>query len=169
MICYVPLHLSVPRIRQCPTHRHLRVLLLVTERHLWSSRPQTSPFLSALCADCCRCTWAMTPPPPPGTCFNFHSGRGGGGLPPWTPSPPPPSAQVHPNTRVLGTFFSHGKKFVGAFGACHSLCTYCSMCAPYTLFHPYTISLGDGTDPANFLGFRGSVPLLPNLCPLSVP
>ena len=24
-----------------------------------------------------------------GTCFNFHSGRGGGGAPPWTPSPPP--------------------------------------------------------------------------------
>ena len=36
-------------------------------------------------------------PPPPGTCFNFHSGRRGGPLPPgpppplpWTPSPPPP-------------------------------------------------------------------------------
>ena len=31
------------------------------------------------------------------------------------------------------------------------------------------ISLGDGTEPANFLGFRGSVPLLPHLCQLSVP
>ena len=30
------------------------------------------------------------------------------------------------------------------------------------------ISLGDVAD-ANFLGFRGSVPLLPHLCPLSVP
>ena len=49
-------------------------------------------------------------------------------------SPPPPSAQVHPKTWVLGTFFSHGKKIFGAFGACHTLCTYCSMCAPYTLF-----------------------------------
>ena len=35
-----------------------------------------------------------------------------GGTPPhWTPSPPPASAQVHPKTWVLGTFFSHGKKF----------------------------------------------------------
>ena len=49
------------------------------------------------------------PPPPLGTCFNFHSGRGGG-LPP-DPLPPSPSAQVHPKTWVLGTFFSHGKKF----------------------------------------------------------
>ena len=24
-----------------------------------------------------------------GTCFNFHSGRGGDPSPPWTPSPPP--------------------------------------------------------------------------------
>ena len=32
-----------------------------------------------------------------------------------------------------------------------------------------TISLGDGADYANFVGFRGSVPLLPHLCPLSVP
>ena len=31
------------------------------------------------------------------------------------------------------------------------------------------ISLGDGGFYANFLGFRGSVPLLPHLCPLSVP
>ena len=30
------------------------------------------------------------------------------------------------------------------------------------------ISLGDVGDYANFLGFRGSVPLLPHLCPLSV-
>ena len=52
---------------------------------------------------------------------------------PWTPSPSPPSAQVHPKTWVLGTFFSHGKKIFAAFGACHTLCTYCSMCAPYTL------------------------------------
>ena len=53
---------------------------------------------------------------------------------PWTPSPPPPSAQVYPKTWVLGTFFSHGKKTFGAFGACHTLCIYWSMCAPYTLF-----------------------------------
>ena len=40
------------------------------------------PFGSATCAE------IPLPPPPPGTCFNFHSGReGGGGLPP-TPSPP---------------------------------------------------------------------------------
>ena len=62
-----------------------------------------------------------------GTCFDFHSGRGGGAPPwtpyplPWTPSPPPP-------------FFSHGKKNFGVFAACHTLCTYCSVCAPYTLF-----------------------------------
>ena len=55
--------------------------------------------------------WTSSAPPPPRTCFNFHSGRGGGGAPPWTPSPPPPSAQVHLKTWVLGTFFSHGKKF----------------------------------------------------------
>ena len=30
------------------------------------------------------------------------------------------------------------------------------------------ISLGDGTEPANFVGFQGSVPLLPHLCQLSV-
>ena len=58
---------------------------------------------------------------------------GGGALPP-APPPPPPSAQVHPKTRVLGTCFSYGKFF---FGACHTLCTYCSMCAPYTLFPDY--------------------------------
>ena len=69
-----------------------------------------------------------------GTCFNFHSGSGGGTPPPWTPSPPHPSAQVHLKTWVLGRFFSHGKKILGAFGACHTLFTYCSMCAPYTLF-----------------------------------
>ena len=31
------------------------------------------------------------------------------------------------------------------------------------------ISLGDGADYANIVGFRGLVPLLPHLCPLSVP
>ena len=31
------------------------------------------------------------------------------------------------------------------------------------------ISLGDYAVCANFVGFRGSVPLLPHLCPLSVP
>ena len=67
--------------------------------------------------------------PPPKTCFNFHSGRGGTPPPldPLPPSPPPPPAQVHPKTWVLGTCFSHGKEFFGAFGACHTLCTYCSM------------------------------------------
>ena len=63
---------------------------------------------------------------------------------PWTPSPPPPSTQVHLKTWVLGTFFGHGEKFFSAFGTCHTLCTYCSMCAPYTLFSrlpcPNTIS-----------------------------
>ena len=66
---------------------------------------------------------------------------GGGTPPPWTaspppldPLPPPPSAQVHPKTWVLGTVFGHGKKNFGAFGACHTLCTYCSVCAPFTLF-----------------------------------
>ena len=33
-------------------------------------------------------------------------------LDPLSPSPPPPSAQVHPKTWVLGTFFSRGKKFL---------------------------------------------------------
>ena len=37
------------------------------------------------------------------------------------------------------------------------------------LSYAICISLGDGTNPANFLGFRGSVPLLPHLCQLSVP
>ena len=32
----------------------------------------------------------------------------------------------------------------------------------------HRISLGDGGEHANFLGFRGSVPLLPHLCQLSV-
>ena len=32
----------------------------------------------------------------------------------------------------------------------------------------HLISLGDDADPSNFLGFRGLVPLLPHLCPLSV-
>ena len=56
-------------------------------------------------------------PPPPGTCFNFHSDGGGGPLPlgpppplPWTPSPPPPSTQVQLKTWVLGTFFGDGEK-----------------------------------------------------------
>ena len=35
-----------------------------------------------------------------------EGGTHGGTPPPWTPSPPPPSAQVHPKTWVLGTFFS---------------------------------------------------------------
>ena len=35
--------------------------------------------------------------------------------------------------------------------------------------HQDAISLGDVGDNASFLGFRGSVPLLPHLCPLSVP
>ena len=34
-------------------------------------------------------TFGFQDPHPPGTCFNFHSGRGGGTPPPWTPSPPP--------------------------------------------------------------------------------
>ena len=33
----------------------------------------------------------------------------------------------------------------------------------------WDISLGDGGEYANFLGFGGSVPLLPHLCQLSVP
>ena len=80
-------------------------------------------------------------PPPQGLALIFIPAGGGGSLPPgppsplpWTPSPLPPSAQMHPKTWGLGTFFSHGKKIFGAFGACHTLCTYCSMCAPYTLF-----------------------------------
>ena len=53
-----------------------------------------------------------------GCCFNFHSGRGGGPLPPrppsslpWTPSPPPPSALIHLRIRVLGRFFRLGQFF----------------------------------------------------------
>ena len=55
-------------------------------------------------------------PPPPGTCFNFHSDGGGGASPrdplplPWTPSPLLPSAQVQLKTWVLGTFFGDGEK-----------------------------------------------------------
>ena len=54
-------------------------------------------------------------PPPPGRCFNFHSGRGGPlplGPPPslpWTPTPPPPSTLIHLRIRVLGTFFRLGQ------------------------------------------------------------
>ena len=33
---------------------------------------------------------------------------------------------MHLKTWVLGSFFSHGKKISGAFGACHILCTCCS-------------------------------------------
>ena len=67
------------------------------------------------------------PPPPQGLALIFSPVGWGGG-------PPPPSAHVHPKTWVLGTFFSHGKKIFGAFSACHTLCTYCSMCAPSALF-----------------------------------
>ena len=67
-------------------------------------------------------------PPPPGTCFNFHSDRGGD--PP--PSPPPPSAQVHPKTWVLGTFFSHGKKFSAP--SAHAI--HCVHIAPCVLHIP---------------------------------
>ena len=69
--------------------------------------------------------------PPPGLALIFIPARGG--PPPWTPSPPPPSAQVPLKTWVLGTFFRHGEKILGAFGACHILCTCCSTCPPYAL------------------------------------
>ena len=67
------------------------------------------------------------PPPPQGLALIFIL-TGGRTPPPWTPSPPPPSAQVQLKTGVLGTFFGDGKKFLGAFGARHSLFTYCFMC-----------------------------------------
>ena len=67
-----------------------------------------------------------TTPPPPGRCFNFHSGRAGGPLPPgpppslpWTPSPPPPSALIHLSIRVLGIFFVWANFFLP-----HLRCTY---------------------------------------------
>ena len=43
----------------------------------------------------------------PGTCFNFHSGRGGGGPPPWTPYPPPldPLSSSAPEKLGFGNFF----------------------------------------------------------------
>ena len=59
----------------------------------------------------------LVTPPPQGLALIFIPAGGGTPSPgpppplPWTPSPPPPSAQVHPKTWVLGTFFSHGKKF----------------------------------------------------------
>ena len=65
-----------------------------------------------------------------GTCFNFHSSRGGGPLPPGPPPPLPPQLKC---TRKPG-FWEHFLNFFGAFGACHTLCAYCFMCAPYTLF-----------------------------------
>ena len=34
---------------------------------------------------------------------------------------------------------------------------------------PFSISLGDVRNPANFVGFRGPVPLFPHLRQLSVP
>ena len=37
------------------------------------------------------------------------------------------------------------------------------------MYAMYAIILWDGTDPANTERFQGSDPLLPHLCPLSVP
>ena len=68
------------------------------------------------------CDWIgwsmMAPPPSPGACFNFHSGRGGE-PPPWTPSPPPldplppsPLSSSAPENLGFGNFFySWGKNF----------------------------------------------------------
>ena len=74
-----------------------------------------------------------------GTCLNFHSDGGGGGpLPPGPlpPSPPPldplpPSPLSSSAAENLGfweLFLVTGKKFLGAFGARHTLFTYCFMC-----------------------------------------
>ena len=52
----------------------------------------------------------MSSPLPQGFALIFIP-AGGGTPPPWIPSPPPPSAQVHPKTWVLGTFFIMGKVF----------------------------------------------------------
>ena len=57
---------------------------------------------------------------------------GGGDPPPRTPSPPPPSAQVHPKTWVLGTFFSHGEKISAP--SVHAI--YCVRVAPRVLHIP---------------------------------
>ena len=70
-------------------------------------------------------TLTDTPLPlPPGTCFNFHSGRGGGGA--------PPSAQVHLKIWVLGPFFSRGKNF--SVPLAHAI--YCVRVAPGVLHMP---------------------------------
>ena len=75
-----------------------------------------------------------------GTCFNFHSGKGGDPSPldpiPPSPGPPPPLPPQLKCTREPGVWehFLVWEKIFGAFGACHTLCAYCSMCAPYTLF-----------------------------------
>ena len=48
----------------------------------------------------------------PGTCFNFHSGMGGGGAPPWTlypppldPLPPSPLSSSAPENLGFGNIF----------------------------------------------------------------
>ena len=86
-----------------------------------------------------------------GTCFNFHSGRGGD--PPLDPLPPSPLSSSAAENLGFGNLFSHGKKF---FGACHTLCTYCSMCAPYYLVFQTAM-------PQRSLSvyFSSPVPLLP--------
>ena len=83
-------------------HWHAMVLLAVPQSSHWQ------PTCTGLGAE--EILVAPIPPPPPGRCFNVHSGRGGG-APPWTPSPPPPSALIHLRIRVLGTFFRLGQFF----------------------------------------------------------
>ena len=48
------------------------------------------------------------PPPPPGTCFNFHSGRGGEPVPPGPPPPPLKQVPAPPPPRLpVGLHFPH--------------------------------------------------------------
>ena len=107
-------------------YTHYSVLSLTT-----NNQPQTVTLSFRHCI-ISSLVGGVAPPPPQGRALIFIPAGGGDASPP-DPSPPPLSAQMHPKTWVLGTFFSHGEKIFGAFGACHTLCTYCSMCAPSPL------------------------------------
>ena len=76
---------------------------------------------------------AIPPPPPRGTCFNFHSGRGGGG--PLPPGPPPPLPPQLKCTRKPG-FWEHFLVIGTNFSAPSAHTIHCVHIAPCVLHLP---------------------------------
>ena len=98
--------------------------------------------------------WPGPSPPPPGICFNFHSGRGGG-RPPLPPPPFPPQLKCTQKPGFWEHFLVMGKIFRRLRRMPYTVYILLHVCSIYLVFQT--------TMPQHWLSmyFSSPVPLLP--------